>query len=440
LHFVPGASFAMHQALSVDAPVTFLFATLCKGGVLHVISQELATDPDALGDYFHLHQIDYFKVAPSHLAALQASARPEQVMPRRLLLIGGEAAHRDWVASIQPLAPGCVIVNHYGPTETTVGVLTYEVPEGANEHQTVILPLGRPLANAEIYLLDAALHPVPVGVAGELHIGGESLARGYLNRPELTAAKFIPHPFGDQPGARLYKTGDLARYLPDGNIEFLGRIDLQVKIRGFRVELGEIEAVLAEHPCVQAAAVLKSSDERLVAYLVLNPPAVETPGELAQFLRQKLPDYMIPSAFMLLHALPRTPQGKIDRRALPAPELLRPELAENFVAPRTRTEARLAEVWAQLLGLPRVGVFDNFFELGGHSLLATRMVSRLRQAFEIELPLRVVFEAPTIAGLSEAIDQMAENGYPLELSAPTITHVSRQEKRAKLSELKENVR
>ena len=441
LHFVPGASFTMHQSLSVDAPVTQLLVTLCRGGVLHIIPQELATDPDALGEYFQTNRIDYFKVAPSLLAALQASAHPERVMPRRLVLIGGEAAHTDWVRSIQPLAPACAIVNHYGPTETTVGVMTYEVSNDVNEMQAAILPLGRPLPNAEIYLLDPAMNPVPVGIAAEIHIGGETLSRGYLNSPQLTAVKFIPNPFSDTPGARLYKTGDLARYLPDGNVEFLGRIDHQIKVRGFRVELGEIEAVIMEYPAVQGAAVLKwesAGVERLVAYVVANPATPELPGELAQFLRNKLPDYMIPSVFLMLDALPHTAQGKIDRHALPAPEAWQPEL--EFTAPRTETEKRLAEIWAQLLGLPRVGVFDNFFELGGHSLLATRLISRLRETLHVELPLRAIFEEPTVAGLSSVIDRLAENGMAAAaMAAPSVAAVSRLDRRTKLSELRKNM-
>ncbi len=441
LHFEPGSSFTMHQALSIDAPVTQLLVTLCRGGVLHVIPQDLATDPDAVGKYFQTHRIDYFKVAPSHLAALQASERPEQVMPRRLILIGGEAAHTDWVSSVQPLAPTCAIVNHYGPTETTCGVMTYEY--GSTEVHGATLPLGRPLPNTEIYVLDPSLNPVPAGVAGEIYIGGETLSRGYLNQPELTALKFIPNPFSDVPGARLYKTGDLARYLADGNVEFLARIDHQVKIRGFRVELGEIEAVLTEHPAVQGAAVTKweqsPGSERLVAYIAANPATPELPGELAQYLRDKLPDYMIPSIFKLMDALPHTPQGKIDRRVLPAPDAWQAQLDDQYVAPRNATEEQLAEFCAQLLGLPRVGVFDNFFELGGHSLLATRLISRLRQKLQIELPLRAIFEEPTVAGLAGVIDRLTETGAAMAAGAPNVAAVSRQDRRAKLSELRKSM-
>jgi acyl carrier protein len=235
------------------------------------------------------------------------------------------------------------------------------------------------------------------------------LARGYLNRPALTAEKFIENPFSDEPGARLYRTGDLARYLPDGNIEFLGRVDYQVKIRGFRIELGEIEAVLDQHPAVRKVVVLAREDtpgdKRLVAYLVPNQEQAHTASELRMFLKEKLPEYMVPSAFVTLDALPLTPIGKVDRRALPAPDRSRPELGGTFVAPRTSVEERLAGIWAQVLGLERVGIHDNFFELGGHSLLATRVISRTCDAFRVELPLRSLFEAPTVADLAVILVQ-----------------------------------
>jgi acyl carrier protein len=246
-------------------------------------------------------------------------------------------------------------------------------------------------------------------VPGELHIGGVGLARGYLNRPELTAERFIPNPFSDEPNARLYKTGDLARYLPDGNIEFLGRMDHQVKIRGFRVELGEIEAVLGQHPTVRETVVMAREDvlgeKRLVAYVVPNQAQAPPISELHHFLKEKLPEYMVPAAFVFLDALPLTPNGKVDRRALPAPDRSRPELGRTFVAPRTFVEEGLARIWAEVLRLERVGIHDNFFELGGHSLLATQVISRMCDAFQVELPLRSLFEAPTVADLAVILVQ-----------------------------------
>jgi acyl carrier protein len=289
-----------------------------------------------------------------------------------------------------------------------VGVLTYELKTGQSEYSSSTVPIGHSLPNTRAYLLDSYLHPVPIGVPGELHIGGSCLARGYLNGPKLTSEKFIPNPLSDEPGARLYKTGDLARYLADGSIEFLGRRDHQVKIRGFRVELGEIEVILAQHPCVrESVAVAREDnpgDRRLVAYVVSSDRPSCTTGELRSFLKQKLPEYMIPSAFVFLDALPLTLNGKIDRGALPAPEQCRPELEETYIAPHTPMEEMIAEIWAEVLKLDSVGVHDNFFELGGHSLLATQVVSRISKVLQADLPLRVFFEKPTVASLSDHIE------------------------------------
>jgi acyl carrier protein len=249
---------------------------------------------------------------------------------------------------------------------------------------------------------------VPIGVPGELYVGGEGLARGYLNHAKLTADKFIPSAFSTRPGVRLYKTGDRAKYLPDGNIDFLGRIDDQVKIRGLRIEPGEIESVLAQHPSVREAAVMawedRPGEKRLVGYIVSHDGAEVS--ALRSFLKAKLPDYMVPSAFVFLDALPLTPSGKIDRKALPAPNPSRPELESVFVAPHTPTEEVVARIWADVLKLEEVGIDDNFFELGGHSLVAMQVISRLRDAFRFELPLRMLFEYPTIASLAEQIDAL----------------------------------
>jgi acyl carrier protein len=307
------------------------------------------------------------------------------------------------------------------------------------------------VANTQLYLLDPQQRLVPIGVPGELHIGGVQLARGYLNCPELTAEKFIPNPFrptaaltlGGQPSAvrgRLYRTGDLARYLPDGNLEYLGRIDHQVKIRGFRMELGEIETVLGQHPAVKETVVLAREDvpneKRLVAYVVPSTQKATldsdpSPSDLRRFLKEKLPDYMIPSVFILLDALPLMPNGKIDRHALPAPDQSRPDLREVFVAPRTAVEERLAGIWAELLRVERVGIHDNFFELGGHSLLVTQIISRLRDAFQVELPLPRLFELPTIAELAPVIEKAMNNG--AELRPSTISPISRVSRRVQIS-------
>jgi acyl carrier protein len=291
------------------------------------------------------------------------------------------------------------------------------------------VPIGRPIANTQIYLLDGNLEPVPIGVAGELHIGGAGLARGYLGRPELTAEKFIPDPFGRGPGGRLYRSGDLARYLEDGNIEFVGRMDQQVKIRGYRIELGEIEAVLRQHGGVREGVVMVREDEpgekRLVAYVVADQERIPNVSELRGHLKEKLPEYMIPGAFVMLESLPLTPNGKVDRRRLPVPEQIRPELEQGYQAARTMVEEILVGIWSEVLGVKRVGVEDNFFELGGHSLLATQVVSRVRQLFEVELPLRSLFEAPILADLAEKVEAHWSRGQIKE--AVALVTVSRQQ-------------
>jgi len=406
------ASFATVSTLAADLGNTVVLGALCTGGCLHILSQECVADPDTMADYFTRHAIDCLKIVPSHLAALHTVPHPEDIFPRRLLILGGEASRADWVESLQRLAPDCAILNHYGPTEATVGVLTYRVEENKPAPLTSTLPLGRPLANVQIYLLDQHLRPVPIGVQGELYIGGANLARGYLNQSALTAERFIPHLFSDAPGARLYKTGDLARYLPDGNIEFLGRSDYQVKIRGYRIELGEVEAALEQHPVIRQAVVCAQEDiqghKRLVAYVVLSKETALSLHTLRSFLQTKLPDYMVPAAFVVLDALPLTPNGKIDRQALPAPDQTRPPLCEAFVAPRTPAEELLVDIWAPVLGVESVGIHDNFFALGGHSLLVMKVVSRLRQVFQVDVPLQSLFDAPTVASLARRVEEIRQ--------------------------------
>jgi acyl carrier protein len=277
------------------------------------------------------------------------------------------------------------------------------------------LPFKAPIANTKIYILDSHLNPVPIGVVGELYISGDGLARGYLKQPELTTEKFIIHSLDGEAAKRFYKTGDRARYLPDGNIEFLGRIDNQVKIRGYRIELGEIESVLGQHPCVgQSVVALREDspgDKRLVAYIVAAQNPSPSIGEFRAYLQQKLPDYMIPSAYVFLDSLPLTPNGKIDRRSLSAPDRHRDGLEQAYVAPRSPTEDILAGIWAEVLKIKQVGVRDNFFDLGGHSLLATQVISRVRQAFQMDLPLRTIFEKPTVEELTMVImEKLFERG------------------------------
>ncbi len=327
------------------------------------------------------------------------------------------------IETIKKQAPNCQIFNHYGPTETTVGVLTY--PVELPHPQTKTVPLGKPLPNTQIFVLDEQLKPVPIGVPGELYIGGACLARGYLYRPELTQEKFIQNPFVNFQLAtgkfsqRIYKTGDLVRYLADGNLEFLGRVDNQIKIRGFRIELGEIEASLKEHLQVQAAVVIPEENQRLVAYIVLNSESnrrqhqqPEIINNLRSFCLQKLPDYMVPSAFVPLKALPLTPNGKVDVQALLAIQKNRSEVNQIYAAARTPIERQLTEIWQQVLRLEKVGIHDNFFDLGGHSLLITQLLAKVRKIFHIELQLRDLFDSPNIADLAQIIENKNTDAIP----------------------------
>jgi amino acid adenylation domain-containing protein len=404
LNLPADANYAIASTLAADLGNTVIFPSLCTGGCLHILSQECASDSAAFAEYCCQHPIDCLKIVPSHISALLNSSP----LPLQRLILGGETASWKLIEQIRQLSPNCTIFNHYGPTETTVGVTTFTVKDGVNPWAKTV-PLGRPIANIQVYVLDTHLQPVPIGTSGELYIGGASLARGYFNQPELTAERFINHPFSDEPNAKLYKTGDLVRYLPDGNLEFIGRIDNQVKIRGFRIELGEIEASLRQHPGVGEVVVLAREDEpenkQLVAYIVPD----DKPGEktnlttLRPFLREKLPEYMMPSAFVMLKSLPLTPNGKVDRLSLQEPDRAQQELERIFVAPRTPVEEILAGIWAKVLGLEKVSIRDNFFDLGGHSLLATQVISRMRETFHVELPLRCLFEFPTVAELAQKI-------------------------------------
>jgi amino acid adenylation domain-containing protein len=403
----PGASYAMAQPLTVDSCKTVVFPSLCCGGRLHLISQERATDPFAMIDYFSRHEIDLLKITPSHLAALQTSGLKSRVLPRRWLIIGGEASRSDWVKDICRAAPDCKVFNHYGPTEATVGMLMFRVEKDWESGGVPIVPMGRPLANTRAYVLDRYLRPVPVGLPGELHIGGDCLARGYLGHPDKTAEKFIPNPFPSAPGERLYKTGDITRHLPEGSILFLGRADDQIKIRGFRIELKEIEAELNEHPLVRDSIVIAredaSGEKRLVAFVVADAEMAPSINELRAYLKERLPEYMIASTFVVLDALPLTPHGKVDRQALQAAELPKSEGDEFHVAPRTALEELIAGIWSALIGVKHIGAYDNFFELGGHSLSAAQLIFRLNEVFQIELPVSHLFKSPTIAGLVVSI-------------------------------------
>jgi surfactin family lipopeptide synthetase A len=407
-------------SLSFDPSVWQVFWPLSFGGQLIVARPGGHRDAAYFVKETIERQITVLGLVPSIIQALLEEKGFENCQTLRHVTTGGEALSIELLERFFAcLNLDNVLVNCYGPTEASIDVTTWVCQRGT--HATTA-PIGRPIANVQVYVLDRNLQPVPLGHSGELYVGGIGVARGYLNRPELTQEKFIPNPFSDKPDARLYKTGDLVRYLPDGNIEFLGRIDDQVKVRGFRIELGEIEATLNTYPGLQQSLVMVREDipgkKGLVAYFVAQPEqVVPNPSELRSFLQERLPDYMIPAAFVKLDAMPLNPNGKVDRRALPAPDTSDFSDRTNFVAPRTPTEETLATIWMQVLGLEQVGIHDNFFELGGHSLLATQVISRLREVLGVDIQLQLLFQIPTIADLAEAILQIqAENTDDDEMS------------------------
>jgi amino acid adenylation domain-containing protein len=415
-----GARTIQFASLSFDASFHEIFAALFTGGTLFLIQEGLRRDIGALARFLIDNSIEkiILPVVVFQQLALESLARRHHFPSLREVLVTGEQMQItrpvvEWFTGLHDgSSPGCSLHNHYGPSETHV-VTSYTLRPPARDWPAYP-PIGRPLANTQVYILDGRLQPTPRGVPGELFIGGYNLARGYLNRPDLTAAKFIPHPFSRRPGERLYRTGDWARYLPDDNIEYLGRMDQQVKVRGFRVELGEVEAILGLHPAVEKAVVLlrefTPGDKRLVAYLICRRQEPPSASQLREFLLKKLPEYMIPAAYVFTDALPLTPNGKLDRDALPAPDSARPSLEPSFVAPRTPVEETLAGIWKEVLGVDQVGINDNFFDLGGHSLLMIQIVSRVSNQLRVELPLKDFFRLPTIAEQALAVTQMQAAG------------------------------
>jgi len=387
-----------------DASVWEFFAPLISGAQLILAAPGLHKDVPMLVHAIKRQAITVVQFVPSILEILKDYPELSECADLKIVFCGGEALNNNLLQSL--LAKLDISVcNLYGPTEACIDA-TYWL--GDKNFNSPVVPIGRPISNTEIYILDRHLQPVPVGVSGEIYIGGDGLAQGYLNRPELNAEKFIRHPFTDDTQARLYKTGDLARYLPDGTIEFLGRLDHQVKIRGFRIELGEIESALGQHPQIRDGVVGVyepiPGDKRLVAYLVAHSDAEPTLSELQDFLKPQLPEFMIPSAFMFLNELPLTPNGKLDRNALPMPDMNRQELDADFIAPRSQVEKQLAEIWCDVLKTERVGIHDNFFELGGQSLLAMQIIIRISEQLSVEIPLAGLFERPTIAELAKLIE------------------------------------
>jgi len=401
-----------HSSPSWDALTLELWPALLTGGRT-VLYPGASADPEGLAREVSRHGVTTLWLSAALFNVL-VDTRPEVLGGARQVMTGGEAVSAAHVARALARFPHLRVVNGYGPSECTVFAACHAVEPGAGDGP---IPIGRPVGDRRVYLLDRGFLPVPVGVAGEVFIGGPAVPRGYLGRPALTAERLVPDPFGP-PGARLYRTGDRARWRPGGWLEFVGRMDAQLKIRGFRVEPGEIEAALLRHPGVREAVVVAREDapgdRRLVAYTVAEgePPAA---AELRAHLQRSLPAYLVPAAFVALDALPLTAHRKLDRAALPAPRAGGAG-EEAPVAPRTPTETVMAGIWAEVLawgegeGAPAVGVHDSFFALGGHSLLATQVVARVQQTFGVEVPLRALFEAPTVAELAAHVDAALAGG------------------------------
>jgi amino acid adenylation domain-containing protein len=423
----------LFHSFAFDFSVWEMWGALLYGGRLIAVPYWVTRSPTAFYDLLAREGVTVLNQTPSSFHQLiQVEEGLDAVKPLalRLVIFGGEALElqslKPWLERHGDKSPQ--LVNMYGITETTVHV-TYHPITMADLNSTASV-IGCPIPDLQVYILDQHLQPVPIGVPGELHIAGAGLAWGYLNRSELTRERFIPNPFSDKPGAGLYKTGDLARYLPSGDIEYLGRIDHQVKIRGFRIELGEIEAILSQHQQVRDVVVIAREDQagnkRLVAYIVPALGQVVTVKELLQYLRTRLPDYMVPQHFVELQALPVTPNGKIDRRALPAPEYDSAVSGQDYIAPRTPTEIALANIWTTVLGRKCIGAQDSFFDIGGHSLLAIQVVSRVRNALQVELPVWVLFEAPILGALAERIEAL-RYGY-MQKAAMGVSNVASEDR------------
>ena len=392
--------FGVVTTLSTDLGNTSIFPALTSGGCLELVPVEAAMDGAAYAAFAAAHPIDILKITPSHVGALLGSG-DARVLPRRRLVLGGEAASWALINAIRA-AGDCEILNHYGPTETTVGSVAGTVGErNGAQAAAATVPIGRPLANTTVAVVDEQLALVPLGAPGELLIGGAGVARGYRNQPEQTAERFVADPVRGEGGGRVYRTGDRVRMLSDGSLEFLHRVDGQLKIRGYRVEVAEVEAVLAEHATVDRVAVVpreyQPGDVRLVAYVVPSLGAKVDGETLRDVAGQRLPEYMVPTAVVELERA--AADGEREARPGRAADTEEAAASAKYIAPRTPTEERIAAIWSEALGVERVGVEDDFFELGGHSLLATQLIARIRSAFSIQLPLNALFNAPRVADL-----------------------------------------
>lgn len=432
LQVEPGWNFATVSTLAADLGNTAIFCSLASGGCLHILDYHTITSAEAFTRWSTRYPIDVLKIVPSHLAALLSDEHARGVLPRRALVLGGEPLPYNLVQRVRELDGTCKIYNHYGPTETTIGVLVNELQEPAGAetvHVMGSLPLGRPIANTDVYVLDSQLQIVPVGVVGELYIGGDGLANGYFHQPLQTAERFLPHPFSQQEGARLYRSGDLVRYTERGQIEFVGRHDSQIKLRGYRIELGEIEVALKQHAniwdCVVALWDDGEAPPQLVGYIVARKHPAPGSHELSEFLRERLPGYMIPTIFMPLKILPLSTNGKVDRRQLPRPELQQQDVKPELALPRNPIEEILLHIWKGLLAVPEIGIHDNFFQVGGHSLLATQVIAGVLSVMHIELSIQSLFNYPTIAELARCVEEAMHGSQ--EESAPPLVAMNRPE-------------
>jgi amino acid adenylation domain-containing protein len=415
--------FLLLSSFAFDSSVVGLFWTLSQGGTLVLATAEQIRDPQTLADLIEKEQITHTLALPSLYQLLLTEADPEQLASLETVIVAGESCPPFLVYLHQERLPGVALFNEYGPTEGTVWCTVFDCRQPVTRAR---VPIGRPIPNTEIYILDVDQQPAPIGVPGELHIGGPGVAQGYYKRPELTAERFINHLFSDDLTAKLYRTGDLVRFLPDGNIEFLGREDQQIKIRGYRVELGEVEHVLIATDAVQEAAITVREDKQgllqLTAYVTTSRET--NPLELRDYLSQKLPPYMVPADFVFLGKMPRTLNGKINRQALPDPDGKAGKAAAAYVEPSTALEKVLIGVWSELLNYEPVGLNDNFFNLGGHSILVTQLVGRLRSLLPVDLPLRIIFDKPTIAELSAHILSEADDTAEIETTAELLLQVA----------------
>jgi amino acid adenylation domain-containing protein len=398
-----------------------IFGPLLQGVPSVIIPDEVVKDPVKLVEVLSRQEVTRITVVPSLLRMILDTGMDLQAkLPKlKYWTTSGEALSTELVDDFQPRLPHAMLLNLYGSSEVAADVTYCEaLREVIPEDDSSAIPIGWPIANTQIYLLNSDLQPVPVGAAGELYAGGAGLSRGYHNRPELTAERFVPSPHGSVAGARLYRTGDLARYRSDGAIEYLGRTDHQVKLRGFRVELGEVEAVLNDHDAIKEVVVLvredSPGDPRLVAYVVTNEHGAEVINELRSYMKARVPDYMVPAAFVQLDEFPLTGSGKVDRQALPAPDQSRPVLAEQFVAPRNELEESIAQMWREILALERIGIHDEFFDLGGNSLHAMQIMAKVTNMFDVDLPLHRLLDSPTIAGLAQQIELAGQTSQDLQ--------------------------